>query len=201
MALVATYHLAWVRYQGAQLAGDAARKKDLLQKAVRGFSQFLLVNEVPEIYAESLYGRGLAFLDLGESAKAIEDLQAATQAGAPAVATKAHAALEEARRRAGGKAAPSENEPEQLLAKLGELTPRAAGGDASTEKDAATLARGLAVRGGPWPARVQSVLLEKLGADAPAHVRSSWGLALLANLAVDRDRCADVAPSPRPAQP
>ena len=194
MALVATYHLAWVRYQGAQLPGDAARKKDLLQKAVRGFSQFLLVNEVPEIYAESLYGRGLAFLDLGESAKAIEDLQAATQAGAPAVATKARAALEEARRRAGGKAAPSENEPEQLLAKLGELTPRAAGGDASAEKDAATLARGLAVRGGAWPARVQSVLLEKLGADAPAHVRSSWGLALLANLAVDRDRCADVAP-------
>src|SRR5204862_144799 len=84
----------------------------------------------------------------GESAKAIEDLQAATQAGAPAVATKARAALEEARRRAGGKAAPSENEPEQLLAKLGELTPRAAGGDASAEKDAATLARGLAVRGG-----------------------------------------------------
>ena len=194
MALVATYHLAWVRYQGAQLPGDAARKKDLLQKAARGFSQFLLVNEVPEIYAESLYGRGLAFLDLGESAKAIEDLQAATQAGAPAVATKARAALEEARRRAGGKAAPSENEPEQLLAKLGELTPRAAGGDASAEKDAATLARGLAVRGGAWPARVQSVLLEKLGADAPAHVRSSWGLALLANLAVDRDRCADVAP-------
>src|SRR5438552_2598197 len=32
------------------------------------------------------------------------------------------------------------------------------------------------------------------GAAAPAHVRSSWGLALLANLAVDRDRCADVAP-------
>src|SRR5207247_5343939 len=67
-------------------------------------------------------------------------------------------------------------------------------GDASVEKDATTLARGLGARGGAWPARVQSVLLEKLGADAPAHVRSSWGLALLANLAVDRDRCADVAP-------
>src|SRR5439155_6260304 len=38
MSLVVTYHLAWVRYQRAQLAGDAARRKDLLQKAVRGFS-------------------------------------------------------------------------------------------------------------------------------------------------------------------
>src|SRR2546430_10228897 len=106
MALVATYHLAWVRYQGAQLAGDGARKKDLLQKAVRGFSQFLLVNEVPEIYAESLYGRGLALLDLGESAKAIEDLEAATQAGAPAGSAEARPAAGEARRPARGQAGP-----------------------------------------------------------------------------------------------
>jgi len=194
MSLVVTYHLAWVRYQGAQLAGDAARRKDLLQKAVRGFSQFLLVNEVPEIYAESLYGRGLAFLDLGETAKAIEDLEAATQAGAPAVAAKARGALEEARRRTAGRAAPAENEPEQLLARLGELVPRAAAGETSVEKDATALARGLAARGGPWPARVESLVLEKLGVDAPAHIRSSWGLLLVAELDVDRGRCADVAP-------
>ncbi|TMA97873.1 MAG: hypothetical protein E6J70_15020 [Deltaproteobacteria bacterium] len=193
MSLVATYHLAWVRYQGAQLAGDPARRKDLLQKAVRGFSQFLLVNEVPEIYAESLYGRGLAFLDLGETAKAVEDLEAATQAGAPAVAGKARAALEEARRRAAGRAAPAENEPEQLLARLGELVPRAAGGETGVEKDATALARGLAARGGPWPARVESLVLEKLGADGPAHIRSSWGLLLVGELDVDRGRCADVA--------
>jgi hypothetical protein len=58
MSLVAAYHLAWVRYQGAQLAGDAAKKKALLQKAVEGFSQFLLVNEVPEIYGDSSSGAG-----------------------------------------------------------------------------------------------------------------------------------------------
>src|SRR5439155_1352201 len=72
MSLVAAYHLAWVRYHGAQLTGDPAKKRALLQKAVEGFSQFLLVNEVPEIYADSLYGRGLAFLELGDTAKAIE---------------------------------------------------------------------------------------------------------------------------------
>src|SRR6185295_6876213 len=138
-ALVATYHLAWVRYQAAQLTGDAAKKKALLQQAVEGFSQFLLVNEVPEIYGESLYGRGLAFLDLGERGKAIEDLQAAVEE--PRVAAKARAALEEARRRSGDKGAP-ESGPEALLARLGDLLPKAAGGDAAAQKDATALARG-----------------------------------------------------------
>ena len=132
MSLVAAYHLAWVRYQGAQLVGDAAKKRALLQKAVEGFSQFLLVNEVPEIYADSLYGRGLAFLDLGDTAKAIEDLSAAAET--PQVGVKARAALEEARRRASGRKTPAEEDPEALLARLGELLPRAAAGDAAAEK-------------------------------------------------------------------
>jgi tetratricopeptide (TPR) repeat protein len=187
MSLVATYHLAWVRYQGAQLVGDRARKQALLKQAIEGFSQFLLVNEVPEIYGDCLYGRGLAFLDLGETAKAIEDLTAAS--GEATVASKAKAALEEARRRGTGKQGPAENEPENLLTRLGDLLPRAAGGDTAAERDATTLARGLAARGGVWPAQVASVIADKLP-------RSSYGLYLLAQLAVDRGRCADVAPLP-----
>ena len=187
MSLVAAYHLAWVRYQGARLTGDAAKKKALLQKAIEGFSQFLLVNEVPEIYADSLYGRGLAFLELGDTTKAIEDLSAAAET--PQAGAKARAALEEARRRAGGRKAPAEDDPETLLARLGELMPRAAGGDAAVEKDATALARGLAARGGPWPARVASLVADKPGAG-----RSTYGLFLQAQLAVDRGRCGDVAP-------
>lgn len=190
MSLVATYHLAWVRYQGAQLVGDASRRRALLQQAAAGFSQFLVVNEVPEIYAESLYGRGLAFLDLGDTAKAIEDLSAASED--PRVAAKARAALAEARRRAGGgKGAPAENEPEALLARLGELLGR---GDAAAEKDTTTLARGLAARGGVWPARVSALVAEKLGQGPATSVRSSYGLFLLAQLAIDRGRCGEVAP-------
>ena len=192
MVLVATYHLAWVRYQAAQLVGDAAKKRSLLQEAVAAFSRFLLVNEVPEIYAESLYGRGLAFLDLGDTGKAIEDLRAASEQ--PGVGPKAHAALEEAQRRAGGKAAPAANDPETLLVRLGEVLPRAAGGDAGAEKEATTLARGLAVRGGPWPARVESVVVDRLGGGTKEGVHGSYGLFLLAELAVDRGRCADVPP-------
>jgi tetratricopeptide (TPR) repeat protein len=190
-SLVATYHLAWVRYQAAQLTGDPAKKKKLLEQAAEGFSQFLVVNEVPEIYGESLYGRGLAFLDLGERGKAIEDLQAAVEQ--PRVAAKARAALEEARRRSGAKG-PEETGPDALLARLGELLPKAAGGDAPTEKEATTLARGLAVRGGPWPARVATLVAERLGGGQASGVRSTYGLFLLAQLAVDRGRCADVAP-------
>jgi tetratricopeptide (TPR) repeat protein len=192
MSLVAAYHLAWVRYHGAQLTGDAARKKALLHKAVEGFSQFLLVNEVPEIYADSLYGRGLAFLDLGETAKAIEDLSAAAET--PQVGARARAALEEARRRASGKQGPAGEDPEALLARLGDLLPRAAAGAVSVEKDATALARGLAARGGPWPARVSSLVTEKLGGGSPAGVHATYGLFLLAQLAVDRGRCGDVPP-------
>ena len=192
MSLVAAYHLAWVRYHGAQLTGDPAKKRALLQKAVEGFSQFLLVNEVPEIYADSLYGRGLAFLELGDTAKAIEDLSAA--ADTPQVGTKARAALEEARRRASGRKGSAEEDPEALLARLGDLLPRTTAGDAAVEKDATALARGLAARGGPWPARVSSLVAEKLGGGAPAGVHSTYGLFLLAQLAVDRGRCGDVPP-------
>jgi len=192
MSLVAAYHLAWVRYHGALLTGDAAKKKALLQKAVEGFSQFLLVNEVSEIYADSLYGRGLAFLELGDTAKAIEDLSAA--ADTPQVGAKARAALEEARRRASGRKGSAEEDPEALLARLGDLLPRATAGDAAVEKDATALARGLAARGGPWPARVSSLVAEKLGGGAPAGVHSTYGLFLLAQLAVDRGRCGDVPP-------
>jgi tetratricopeptide (TPR) repeat protein len=192
-SLVITYHLAWVRYHGAALS-EPAKRKPLLQKAVDGFSQFLLVNEVPDIYAESLYGRGLAFMELGEYAKATEDLTSAAEESS--TAGKAKAALEETKRRAAGKkaAAQQEEDPAALLAKLTGLLKEAAGGDAKAEPQATELARGLAVRGGDWPARVGSTVTTALGDGTPGGVRSSYGLFLLAQLAVDRGRCGDIPP-------
>lgn len=194
-SLVITYHLAWVRYQGAQLTTDEKRKRALLDKAVEGFSQFLVVNEVPEVYAESQYGRGLAFLDLGNFAQAREDLEAAAKN--PRTAGKARAALAEVERRQSGKAGkapPPENDPETLLAKLGEVLPKAAAGDVGFEKDTTTLARGLAARGADWQRRVEGTVGAKLGDGPPTSVRSSYGLFLLGQLAIDRGRCVDVAP-------
>jgi tetratricopeptide (TPR) repeat protein len=191
-SLVVAYHLAWVHYQGAQLTDDAKRRQALLQRSIKGFSRFLLVNEVPEIYAESLYGRGLAFLDLGQTGKAIEDLTAAAED--PRTRAKAGAALAEARRRAGGARPAREVGPEESLARLGELVARAAAGDAAAEREATTLARGLAAAGGDQAGRVATLAATALGEGKPASVRSSWGLFLLAQLAVDGGRCADVAP-------
>ena len=190
-SLVITYHLAWVRYQGAQLTTDVKRKNALLDKAVEGFSQFLVVNEVPEVYAESQYGRGLAFLDLGNLAQAREDLEAAARDGR--TASKARAALAELERRQTGKKAPPVDEPEALLARMTDALPKAAT-DATLEKDTTALARGLAARGGDWPRRVDAAIAAKLGSGTPASVTSSYGLLLLGQLAIDRGRCAEVAP-------
>jgi tetratricopeptide (TPR) repeat protein len=190
-SLVITYHLAWVRYQGAQLTTDAKRKNALLDKAVEGFSQFLVVNEVPEVYAESQYGRGLAFLDMGNFSQAREDLEAAAKD--PRTSSKAKAALAELDRRQTGKKTPVVDQPEDLLAKMVDALPKAAT-DPAVEKDTTALARGLAARGGDWPKRVDGAIAGKLGSGTPSSVTWSYGLFLLAQLAIDRGRCADVAP-------
>ena len=193
-SLVLTYHLAWVRYQGAQLTTDTKKKNQLLENAVDGFSQFLVVNESSEVYAESLYGRGLAYLDLGNWSQAKEDLEQAARD--PRTASKGKAALAEMERRKTGKPAPTAppaDDPETLLGRMTDALPKAAT-DPAVEKDTTALARGLAARGGDWPRKVEGAIAAKLGSGTPASVTSSYGLLLLAQLAIDRGRCADVAP-------
>jgi tetratricopeptide (TPR) repeat protein len=190
-SFVVAYHLAWVRYQGAQLTDDKGKKKRLLEDAIDGFSKFLVMEEVQDIYAESLYGRGLAYMDAGNYQSAIADLgEAAAKAQ---TRTKAQAALAEAKRRAGGQfAPPPPPEPEALLARMAELLPRASNGDALAEKEAAELARGLAAKGGDWPNRVDLTIAQRLGDGTPESVRSSYGLWLLAQLSLDRGRCGNL---------
>jgi len=199
-SLVLAYHLAWVRYQLAQLSGEGPRRKQLLEEAIDGFSQFTGAPDVPEIYAESLYGRGLAYLDLGRYRDALADLEQA--AALPSTSSRAKAAIEEARRRqAGGTRPPppppAEDDPEVLAAKLGDLLQRVGAGDAAAEQPATELARGLAARGGPWPDRIARLVGERLGEGTPTSVRSSYGLWLLGQLAIDRGRCAEVEPLAR----
>ncbi len=191
-SLIVTYHLAWVRYQGAQLVDDAGRKRTLLENAVDGFSKFTDMKEVPEVYAESLYGRGLAYMDMGDWTNARQDLRAA--AGLSRTATKAKAALAEVDRKESGKpepAAPVQDPDQVLLDKLHAGLPKAAT-DPAAEKDVTGLARGLAARGGEWPAKIDKLVADTLGTGTPASVKSSYGLFLLGQLAIDRKRCDDL---------
>jgi tetratricopeptide (TPR) repeat protein len=191
-SLVLDYHLAWVRYQNAQLVDDAGRKKELLENAADGFSKFTSMKDVADVYAESLYGRGLTYLDLGNYKAARDDLRAA--AGLSRTAAKAKIALAEVDRRESGKPEPPPQDTDQiLLDRLADGLPKAST-DPSAEKDVTALARGLAARGGDWPAKVQGVVTKKLDNGTPGGVKSSYGLFLLGQLAIDRNRCADVAP-------
>jgi outer membrane protein assembly factor BamD (BamD/ComL family) len=188
-SLVLGYHLAWVRYQGAQLTDDAARKKKLLREAAEGFGEYTAVREVPEIYAESLYGRGLALMDLGQYRDAIADLE--TAAGLPRTATKAKAALGEAKRRtAGGKPVTAPSPDEQLARLRGLLEAANKGPDKGSE--ALEFARGLAAQGGEWPAKVRLAIREVLAGGKDGPPASSFALALLGQLAVDARRCDDL---------
>jgi TolA-binding protein len=181
-SLVLGYHLAWVRYQGAQLTADAGRKKALLREAAEGFGQYTAVSEVPEIYAESLYGRGLALLDLGQYRDAIADLEVA--AGLPRTAGKAKGALAEAKRRAAGGKVAAAPDPAEQLDRLRTLLTKAG--------EASELARSLAAQGGDWPAKVRLAIRDTLGGGKDGPPASSYGLALLGQLAIDARRCDDL---------
>ena len=200
--LLISYHLAWVRYQGAQLV-DEGQKTALLRKSIEDFSRFVGLDDIKEIAAEAEYGQGLAFMDLGDWPKATEHLQAAAKQAK--LAARAKAALAEVKRRAAGgkpdqpESAPEPEKPpditpETLLTDLKTLLPKAATGDAAAEKRATELARGLAARGGTWPTQIADAVTSTLGAGTAATVRSTYGVYLLAQLALDRNRCADIAP-------
>ncbi len=82
LALTALYSLSWVRYRQATLRGTGApERRALLEQAIRGFTEFVYVNEIPDLYGDCLYGRALAFHALGERNKAVADLEAVLELG------------------------------------------------------------------------------------------------------------------------
>jgi len=69
------YFLNWLHYYGAHLH-DGAQRKELLEKAQRGFSEFAVGERHSELLVESLLGRGLCHMELGNTEFGIHDLQA-----------------------------------------------------------------------------------------------------------------------------
>ncbi len=102
VASQALYFLNWLHYYGARLQDGAARK-DLLEKAQRGFSEFAVGDRHSDLMMESLLGRGLCHLELGNTEFATHDLQAVVNApqASPEQKSKARLALLDAAVRAG----------------------------------------------------------------------------------------------------
>lgn len=73
----ALYYLNWLRFYGARLY-DGSQRKELLEKALRGFGEFSS-SEDDALRRESLLGRGLCALELGELDSAARDLQAVAE--------------------------------------------------------------------------------------------------------------------------
>ncbi|HSP95775.1 MAG TPA: hypothetical protein VL049_00840, partial [Candidatus Dormibacteraeota bacterium] len=74
VAAAALYYRNWLDYYGARLY-DGARQKELLTAAEKGFSEFAVGDQTGELQTESLLGRGLCHLELGDTASALRDFQ------------------------------------------------------------------------------------------------------------------------------
>jgi len=98
----ALYFLNWLHYYGARLY-DGAQRKELLEKAQRGFSEFAVGDRRTALLVESLLGRGLCHLELGNAEFATHDLQALIDdpQASPERKAKARLALVDAAVRAG----------------------------------------------------------------------------------------------------
>jgi tetratricopeptide (TPR) repeat protein len=102
VAASALYYLNWLDYYGARLF-EGARRKELLEAAERGFSEFAVGEHPAELRTESLLGRGLCHLELGKYDWATRDFKAVIDdpKASPERAAKARLALLDAYARAG----------------------------------------------------------------------------------------------------
>jgi len=102
VAAASLYYRNWLRYYGARLY-DGARRKELLAAAEKGFSELATADQTRDLLTESLLGRGLCHLELGDTDAALEDfkLVIADASVSPERQAKARLAMLDAYGRAG----------------------------------------------------------------------------------------------------
>jgi hypothetical protein len=102
VASQALYFLNWLHYYGSRLY-EGQKSKELVEKARRGFSEFAVGEQSTDLSVESLLGRGLCNLELGDIESAVHDLSnvAKDEKASPERRTKARFALLDAYVRSG----------------------------------------------------------------------------------------------------
>ncbi|GIW44717.1 MAG: hypothetical protein KatS3mg077_1999 [Candidatus Binatia bacterium] len=179
----ALYYLNWVRFYGARLF-DGAPRKALLEKASNGFSGFLGGEQRTDLQRESLFGRGLCALELGDFDVAIADLQAVAEDphNPPERRAKARLALldglvrhgryAEAVKVSAGLAGTDAGDPRALFLRaraLLELAKKNSGSEGERQrKEAVALLDRVRRAGGAWEERAQQLLLASV--DDPAQL-------------------------------
>lgn len=194
------YYLNWLHYYGATLH-DGDRRRALLRDARDGFSAFAGGDPNSELTVESVLGRGLCALDLGDLKTAVADLTAVSRSphASPERKRKAQMSLLEAHVQAGNTAG-ALKQSEELLAggepseanwvrymRLRALLDGAKRGGAEVgtwRAEAVALMDRLRRAGGAWEQRI-AALAQEAFADADAWKSSAqtpfarWELAKL----------------------
>lgn len=186
------YYRNWLNYYGARLY-EGARRKELLESAEKGFAEFAVGDQKTDLLSESLLGRGLCNLDLGNYDIAIRDFKIVIDEPKVSAERKAKArlALLDAYSR-GGKAADAVRYSQELLG-----SGAVSGGDATLvryyrlvalfdamkgapaaqaenyRREAGALMDQLRTAGSGWAERVDALMLSRM--DNPEQWASKAG--------------------------
>jgi len=201
VAAQALYYLNWLDYYGARLY-EGERRKKLLEAAERGFSEFAVGDRQSDLITESLLGRGLCHLELGNYDWAVRDFRMVVdQQGASAERkSKARLALLDTYVRA-GKQDDALSYSEQLL-KGGDIAAAdvplvrfyrlqtlfdaidrtAKGKEEAYRRQASAVMEQLRHAGKGWAKKVDALLLSRVDdpakwADKPQSPEAKWELA------------------------
>lgn len=215
VAANALYYLNWLNYYGAR-AFEGQRRKDLLTSCESGFSQFAVGDQSPELVTESLLGRGLCYLELGNYEWSSRDFQSviASKKASRERKAKARMALLDAHFRSGNRSKTVSYARELLngglvasdeasiirfyqLQSLLASADRASGKKAEEyRREAGAVMSQLRRAGGGWSAKVDALLASTIKdpsqwagkADTPA---AQWQLA---QLFLEKQDCAGAEP-------
>ncbi len=214
VAASALYYLNWLNYYGARVF-DGGKRKELLNAGEKGFGQFSVGDQNDELVSESLLGRGLCYLELGNHEWARRDFKLVLERKASAERkAKARMALLDSYWRGGnysktvsyskellnGGLVPSDESAVvryyQLQA-LFERAERAKGAQAEEyRREASAVMSQLRRAGKGWASKVDALMLSQVDDPAKWAAKTDSPIAqwTLAQMLLQKDDCSGAEP-------